>query len=85
MAAFLSLGANGGDLLSLLERAKTAGLSHERELALLAGRSAIARTIDDDGGGGNLRKSKVSPAPWEWCRHALRGALDAAETKECRR
>lgn len=83
MASLLSLGANGGDLLSLLERAKTAGLSHERELALLAGRSAIARTIDDDGGG-NLGKS-VSPASWEWCRHALRGALDAAETKECRR
>ena len=83
MAALLSLGANGGDLLSLLERAKTAGLSHERELALLAGRSAIARTIDD--GGGNFRKSKVFHASWEWCCHALRGALDVAETKECRR
>ena len=75
------VGANGGDLVSLLERAKTAGLSHERELALLAGRSAIAETID---GGGNVGSS-VSPASREWCRHALRGALDAAETKECRR
>lgn len=70
-------------LLSLLERAKTAGLAHEREQALLAGRSAIARsTAEDD----NFdAESTTSPAALEWSRHALSGALDVTESKECRR
>ena len=70
-------------LASLLNRAKTAGLAHERELALLAGRFAIAKTTIV-GGGVDVKRS-VSPASREWCRHALCGALDAAESRECRR
>ena len=67
----------------MLETAKTAGLAHERELALLAGRAAIAGTaIDFDG---HVRSGSVSPASRGWCRHALCGALDAKESRECRR
>ena len=70
-------------LASLLERAKTAGLAHEREQALLAGRAAIAEI---DGHGGNaVRRGSVSAASRDWSRHALRGALDASENRECRR
>lgn len=70
------------DLTSLLTRAKTAGLAHERELALLAGRSAIARTTDNfDGSDVDVSSS----AAQDWFRHALSGALDAQESRECRR
>ena len=90
MASLLRVSPAGGsddgknDLASLLERAKTAGLAHERELALLAGRSAIARTTID-GNCGNFKRGVFSAASRAWCRHALSGALDEAESKECRR
>ena len=94
MASLLGTASPGGrggseDLASLLARAKAAGLAHERELALLAGRSALARSIDAD----DIEEQQrgVSPPPAaaaslrDWCRHALSGALDTTESSECRR
>lgn len=78
----LAAGGDDDDLASLLEATKTAGLAHERELALLAGRAAIAETAIDGGGHG---KRGATNASREWCRHALCGALRPSESRECRR
>lgn len=82
------------DLASLLSRAKEAGLAHERELALLAGRAAIAKRVDafdddfdddDEEDDGRVSAPDASTAAEEWFHYALHGALDDSESSACRR